>query len=104
MTSNRSTRSTRHPGRFRYTLLPALATSATLAIGTAEACPVCFGEANTGASHGLTAAIGVLGGTALFVVGAITVVVLRIRARAAAHAFLSANPASLQNPPDDSPR
>jgi hypothetical protein len=59
------------------------AISGVMVPGAALACPVCFGEAGTGTARGIQAAIAVLGGTTLLAFGAIAVVVVRIRARAA---------------------
>jgi len=93
---------TRRSPHLRYSFLViSLVTLAGMAVGRAAACPVCFGEPGSGTTHGLQAAIAVLGGTTLLAIGAIAVVVMRIRARAAANGRL---PASGRQPMDESIR
>lgn len=80
----RTMREVRRGRRLRYSFfLVGLVTSALVAVPAAQACPVCFGEAGTGAARGLQAAIVVLGGTTLLAFAAIAAVVVRIRARSA---------------------
>ena len=70
----------------RRTLLPcfliSLVTSLVLTPVHALACPVCFGEPDTATTHGLQAAVAVLGGTTAVVLAFAAALVLRIRARA----------------------